>query len=102
MEPALEMWIEGAGEAIVLKMAGSLDGRTGSSILRTVTDLLAEGCRHILADVWGLELQPTDDLSILDAVESEVERAGGLITWIGLPLRAMTLARWRGIHRQSG
>jgi hypothetical protein len=102
MDPVLELWVDVERQPTTVRLRGMLDGRTGQNLLGVVEELLADGFRHLLIDVGGLEVKEDTGFAILVTLEQAVRRAGGVTRWAKWSELRITSAPATGANEAVG
>ncbi len=80
---ALELWVDVAQNPVVIRLEGTLDGRTASNLVAVVRELIGEGVRAFELRADALEIVPPDGVAVLDELERLVRRSGGHVAGAG-------------------
>ncbi|MGP0031466.1 MAG: hypothetical protein ACLPVF_13285 [Acidimicrobiales bacterium] len=80
---ALEMWIDTESAPIRIRLAGTLEGGTATSLVSVIQDLILEGGRDFELDTSALYAPDTSSSEVLADLAQLVSRSGGRLTWDG-------------------
>ena len=78
---ALEMSVDVERTPAVVKLAGTLDERTATSVRSVVSQLVVEGHRDLVVDISQLSVAGDLGLDALVGIQAAARREGGSVTW---------------------
>ena len=81
---ALEVWVDGGGPSIGLRLSGTLDQDTATNLAQLVEELIDEGGRDFSLDTHALRVTGAGGQVALAEVRRLIQRAGGRLFWDGL------------------
>ncbi len=90
MDPELELWVDVENSPINIRLKGTLDGRTCTSLRSVIEELLDEGYDSVTMEIDELELPDAAGFSSLTAIQSLVRQAGGTLHWSSWPAEHVT------------
>ncbi len=77
---ALEMWVDTTADAVVIKLAGVLDGSTGTNLTDVVRGCQAEGKWDFVLDTGALRMD-RGGWAVLNRLREQICAAGGRLHW---------------------
>lgn len=95
MRPALEIWVDGGATRARIRLVGTLDRSTQTSMLAAIEDLLENGCRRLAVDVTDLYVADQEGAQALTEAQRMARDATSALTWRGVDeprLRALGVA----------
>jgi ABC-type transporter Mla MlaB component len=78
---ALEIWVDGSGLSIGIRLSGTLDHVTATNLVSLVIELIEEGGRRFSLDIHGLYVADGTGHAALSEVRRLIQSAGGCLSW---------------------
>ena len=78
---ALEIWVDGSGPSIGIRLSGTLDHVTATNLVSLVIELIDEGGRQFSLDIHGLCVADGSGHAALSEVRRLIQSAGGCLSW---------------------
>ena len=76
---ALEIWVDGYGPTVGIRLSGTLDGATATNLASLVMELIEEGGRQFSLDTDGLCVTDPGGHAALAEVRRLIQSAGGCL-----------------------
>ena len=80
---ALEVWVDGRGPSIGLRLSGTLDQDTATNLASLVEELIGEGGRDFHLETHTLHVTGAGGQVALAAIRRLIQTAGGRLFWDG-------------------
>jgi len=81
---ALEIWVDGCGPSIAIRLSGTLDDATATNLPSLVGELIDEGGRQISLDTHGLRVTDGGGRAALAEVRRLIQAARRLPLQVGI------------------
>ncbi len=79
---------------VILRLRGTLDGRTGVHLVPLIRELVSDGHRRFLLDVDETDVTDPDGAAVLCALGQTLFGAGARSTWVRGPQQLRTTRSW--------
>jgi ABC-type transporter Mla MlaB component len=80
---ALEVWVDGGGPSIGLRLSGTLDQDTATNLAQLVEELIGDGGRDFYLEIHALRVTGAGGQVALAEVRRLIQTAGGRLFWDG-------------------
>ena len=77
MDPKLELWVDVEQSPVVLRLTGTLDASTATSVLSVAQELVDEGYRQVVLVTADLFVADGEGARTLLRIEDLLDRRGG-------------------------
>jgi hypothetical protein len=95
---ALEIWIDVERVPVTIRLAGTLDEATGSTLFSVVEELIADGSREFELQTPTMSVSDPGGLDLLADLQRVVHSAGGRLLW---DRSMVTYLQWDRTHAMA-